>query len=231
MDAQHLSARLQHVANYVPQGARVADIGSDHAYLPAHLALKGQISYAVAGEVVKGPYENAAREIHALSLDDMIKPRLADGLAAIETTDQIDTITIAGMGGTLIAKILAADPAKLQGVKRLVLQPNIGGERVRQWLMANRWQIMAEEVLEEDGHIYEIIVAELSVVPFSYNDKELKFGPFLLEEDSPIFRKEWQAELKRDQTAIEQMQKAPQPPVAKIAEFQQEIAKIEEVIK
>ena len=72
---------------------------------------------------------------------------------------------------------------------------------------ANQWQIMAEEVLEEDDHIYEIIVAEPSIVPFTYNDRELKFGPFLLEQDQPAFRKEWLAELEREQVAIEQMKK------------------------
>ena len=72
MDANHLSLRLARVANYVPKGARMADIGSDHAYLPAHLALNGQIEYAVAGEVVKGPFENAAHEIKQLQLDNVI---------------------------------------------------------------------------------------------------------------------------------------------------------------
>lgn len=231
MDANHLSLRLARVANYVPKGARMADIGSDHAYLPAHLALNGQIEYAVAGEVVKGPFENAAHEIKQLQLDNVIQPRLADGLAAIQADDRIDTITIAGMGGTLIAKILAADTQKLAGVKRLILQPNVGGERVREWLLANQWQIMAEEVLEEDDHIYEIIVAEPSIVPFTYNDREIKFGPFLLEQDQPAFRKEWLAELEREQVAIEQMKKAAQPPVAKIKEFEREMQMIKEVIK
>lgn len=231
MDANHLSLRLARVASYVPKGARMADIGSDHAYLPAHLALNHQIEYAVAGEVVKGPYENAAHEINQLGLTDVIQPRLADGLAAIHPADHVDTITIAGMGGTLIAKILDADQSKLSGVKRLVLQPNVGGERVREWLLANRWQIMAEEVLEEDDHIYEIIVAEPSIVPFTYNDRELKFGPFLLEQDQPAFRKEWLAELEREQVAIEQMKKAAQPPVAKIKEFEREVQMIKEVIK
>ena len=62
MDTYHLSKRLAKAAAYVPQGARLADIGSDHAYLPANLAINHIIDYGVAGEVVKGPYENAVHE-------------------------------------------------------------------------------------------------------------------------------------------------------------------------
>lgn len=98
MDARHLSKRLATAAEFVPVGARLADIGSDHAYLPAFLALRGRIEYAVAGEVVRGPYQNACREITREGLQEIIVPRLADGLAAINADDRIDTVTICGMG-------------------------------------------------------------------------------------------------------------------------------------
>ena len=82
VDEKHLSARLACVASLVPAGARVADIGSDHAYLPAALVLDGKINFAIAGEVVKGPYENAVHEIKGHQLEGQVIPRLADGLAA-----------------------------------------------------------------------------------------------------------------------------------------------------
>ena len=135
VDEKHLSARLACVASLVPAGARVADIGSDHAYLPAALVLDGKIDFAIAGEVVKGPYENAVHEIKDHQLEGRVIPRLADGLAAIEPADKVDTITIAGMGGSLIASILEKDKNKLTGIKRLVLQPNVGESQLREWLM------------------------------------------------------------------------------------------------
>lgn len=230
MDAQHLSKRLAVVASYVPQGARLADIGSDHGYLPAALALQGKVTYAVAGEVVKGPYENAVHEIEDLHLQHIIHPRLADGLAAIHETDRIDTITIAGMGGALIAQILDANPAQLAGVKRLILQPNVGEPRVRAWLMAHRFQIMAEQIIADEGHIYEIIVAEPSVVPFTYSQFELTFGPFLLEHRGPVFRQKWQEELTRQQQVMSQMEAAPVPPVDKINHLRHYLHVIKEVI-
>ena len=230
VDEKHLSARLACVASLVPAGARVADIGSDHAYLPAALVLDGKIDFAIAGEVVKGPYENAVREIKDHQLEGQVIPRLADGLAAIEPADKVDTITIAGMGGSLIASILEKDKNKLTGIKRLVLQPNVGESQLREWLMNNYYQIMNEKIIEEDNHIYEIIVAELSVVPFRYSKYELDFGPFLLENKGPVFRKKWQEYLQREAHVIDQMQKAQQPPVKKINEINEFLSQVKEAI-
>ena len=230
VDEKHLSARLACVASLVPAGARVADIGSDHAYLPAALVLDGKIDFAIAGEVVKGPYENAVREIKDHQLEVQVIPRLADGLAAIEPADKVDTITIAGMGGSLIASILEKDKNKLTGIKRLVLQPNVGESQLREWLMNNYYQIMNEKIIEEDNHIYEIIVAEPSVVPFRYSKYELDFGPFLLENKGPVFRKKWQEYLQREAHVIDQMQKAQQPPVKKINEINEFLSQVKEAI-
>ena len=230
VDEKHLSARLACVASLVPAGARVADIGSDHAYLPAALVLDGKIDFAIAGEVVKGPYENAVREIKDHQLEGQVIPRLADGLAAIEPADKVDTITIAGMGGSLIASILEKDKNKLTGIKRLVLQPNVGESQLREWLMNNYYQIMNEKIIEEDNHIYEIIVAEPSVVPFRYSKYELDFGPFLLENKGPVFRKKWQEYLQREAHVIDQMQKAQQPPVKKINEINEFLSQVKEAI-
>ncbi len=230
VDEKHLSARLACVASLVPAGARVADIGSDHAYLPAALVLDGKIDFAIAGEVVKGPYENAVREIKDHQLEGRVIPRLADGLAAIEPADKVDIITIAGMGGSLIASILEKDKNKLTGIKRLVLQPNVGESQLREWLMNNYYQIMNEKIIEEDNHIYEIIVAEPSVVPFRYSKYELDFGPFLLENKGPVFRKKWQEYLQREAHVIDQMQKAQQPPVKKINEINEFLSQVKEAI-
>lgn len=230
VDEKHLSARLACVASLVSAGARVADIGSDHAYLPAALVLDGKIDFAIAGEVVKGPYENAVHEIKDHQLEGQVIPRLADGLAAIEPADKVDTITIAGMGGSLIASILEKDKNKLTGIKRLVLQPNVGESQLREWLMNNHYQIMNEKIIEEDNHIYEIIVAEPSVVPFRYSKYELDFGPFLLENKGPVFRKKWQEYLQREAHVIDQMQKAQQPPLKKINEINQFLSQVKEAI-
>src|SRR5690606_8847224 len=120
-----LSTRLETVASFVEAGAVVADIGSDHAYLPCYLVHNGTVHKAVAGEVVKGPYESAVRNVRREGLASAITVRLANGLFAIEAGDTVDTVTIAGMGGPLIATILDNGKDRLQDVKRIIAQPNI----------------------------------------------------------------------------------------------------------
>ena len=111
-----LSQRLKDVATYVPKGAKLLDVGSDHAYLPIYLLEKGLITSAIAGEVVKGPYESALANVSASGFNDKIDVRLANGLAAFEPYDAVTTITICGMGGRLIADILDAGKDKLKDV-------------------------------------------------------------------------------------------------------------------
>lgn len=230
VDAKQLSRRLATVGSFVRSGARVADIGSDHAYLPAHLALTNQISWGIAGEVARGPFENAQREITRLDLSAQLEARLADGLAAIQPADRIDTVTIAGMGGPLIRHILAADPRRLTGVQRLVLEPNVGEATVREWLAANRFAITAERILTEDGHTYEVICADRVSTPVSYSAEEQLFGPYLLRERSASFLAKWTRELQREQRAVTQMQRAKVSPTANLKAAMTKIKLIEGVL-
>ncbi|KRO01739.1 SAM-dependent methyltransferase [Levilactobacillus paucivorans] len=230
MDADHLSNRLATVASYVPKGSRLADIGTDHAYLPVNLLKRGLIAGGVAGEVVRGPFENAAHEIQREGLTDRLTARLANGLKAIEPADQIDTVVIAGMGGTLITQILTQDFDRLAGVKRLILQPNVGEMVVRRFLMTHGFQLVTEEILAEDGHTYEVLVADRADQPETYNDEELRFGPYLLQEHSAIFIAKWQRELARTQAVRKQVQQAAVVPEDKVAQLTAEIQEIEEVL-
>lgn len=93
---------------------------------------------------------------------------------------EVDCIVIAGMGGPLIAQILDKDKEKLAGVSRLILQPNIGAEHIRRWLLQNEWELIDEQILEEDGKIYEVLAAERGTPYKPYNESELFLGPFCL---------------------------------------------------
>src|SRR3982751_5829370 len=99
VNEQTLSMRLERVAAHVPDGARLADIGSDHGYLPVALMRRGAIAAAVAGEVALTPFHAAERTVRENELDAWITVRLANGLAAIEPSDGITAISICGMGG------------------------------------------------------------------------------------------------------------------------------------
>ncbi|MHC9536217.1 tRNA (adenine(22)-N(1))-methyltransferase [Dellaglioa sp. BT-FLS60] len=231
MDARHLSDRLVQVAKFVPKNARLADIGSDHAYLPAYLAINKIISYAVAGEVAKGPYENAVTEINKERLDHMIMPRLANGLKAIKPSDNIDTITIAGMGGPLIKTIFTADLEKLMGVRRLIIQPNVGQALIREWLMNNSYQIIDEDIVEDDHHVYEIIVAEKVSDKITYSALDLKYGPKLRMDQSDVFKMKWQKQMKKKREVLKHFAAATEVPLAKKDVLESEIKEIEEMLK
>ena len=230
MNHTELSKRLETVGRFVPEAARLADIGSDHAYLPVALMLKGKIEFAVAGEVVKGPFESAKRQVMKNGLSERIEVRLANGLDAIERQDQINAITIAGMGGSLIRDILESgrQNQRLSGEERLILQPNIGEKTLRTWLKENNYQIIAEEIIEENKKIYEIIVAEQKELPIDYSEKELMFGPFLLQEKNVAFSAKWQRELKQREVILEQLKHASEQ--NRYETIQQEVEWIKEVL-
>jgi len=216
-----ISKRLETVASFVPQGAVLLDVGSDHAYLPIELVESGKIERAIAGEVVVGPYQSAVKNVETHGLVDRIQVRLANGLAAFEETDQVSTITIAGMGGRLIATILEEGLDKLSSVNRLILQPNNREDELRVWLQAHGFQIVAESILEEAGKYYEIIVVETGTMNLSAS--EVRFGPFLSQEASPVFVEKWQKEAGKLEYALDQI------PEKNLAERQILIDKIQAI--
>ena len=198
-----ISKRLELVASFVPQGSILLDVGSDHAYLPIELVERGQIEGAIAGEVVEGPYQSAVKNVESHGLKEKIQVRLANGLAAFEEEDQVTVITIAGMGGRLIATILEEGLDKLSNIQRLILQPNNREDDLRIWLQDNGFQIVAESILEEAGKFYEILVVEAGQMELSASD--VRFGPFLSKEVSPVFVQKWQREAAKLEVALSQI--------------------------
>ena len=198
-----ISKRLELVASFVPQGSILLDVGSDHAYLPIELVERGQIGGAIAGEVVGGPYQSAVKNVESHGLKEKIQVRLANGLAAFEEEDQVSVITIAGMGGRLIATILEEGLDKLSNIQRLILQPNNREDDLRIWLQDHGFQIVAESILEEAGKFYEILVVEAGQMKLSASD--VRFGPFLSKEVSPVFVQKWQKEAAKLEFALSQI--------------------------
>lgn len=234
MNTDRLSQRLEAVANYIPKGYRLADIGSDHAYLPCYAVKKGIVPSAIAGEVVEGPYQSAKGQVAEEGLTDVIAVRKGDGLEVL-SVGEVDVVTIAGMGGALIASILENGKTKLEKVQRLILQPNISALSIRTWLRNNGWELIAENMVEEDEKIYEILVAERGEVdkPYGNLQEGLLLGPFLMKKQPAPFKKKWQREMtnwKRILTQIEKAEKTAEN-VKKIEELQQKIRLVEGVVK
>jgi len=225
MNSDRLSARLSTVAKYVTKGERIADIGSDHAYLPCWLVKNGIVPFAIAGEVADGPYQSARKNVIAEGLTGEISVRKGDGLAVIEAGD-VDCITIAGMGGALITSILEAGKDKLRDVKKLILQPNISAISIRKWFLENNWELTAEEIMEEDGKIYEVLVGEPGDARRPYGqDLELGLlvGPILVEKQNEAFKNKWSAELKSWRRVYQELEHA--------VESQEAVEKRQELVK
>ncbi|MBQ2748632.1 MAG: SAM-dependent methyltransferase [Clostridia bacterium] len=149
-----LTPRLALVAALLGKGECVADIGSDHAYLPARLVLDGKFEKAIASDIVPGPVENARRTVEALGLSDRVEVRMAPGLEGIQA-GEVDAVAIAGMGGEMIASILEAG-AHLREVPAVV-QPMTTEERLRKSLGEMGYEIWEEKLVTEGRRIYTVL--------------------------------------------------------------------------
>ncbi|MFC3418089.1 tRNA (adenine(22)-N(1))-methyltransferase [Salinicoccus hispanicus] len=191
-----LDARLQKVLDFIT-GERLLDIGSDHAYLPIEAVGKGIVQYAICGEVVKGPYESTVRNIEKENMTDRIEARFGSGLEVARPEDAVDTVTICGMGGPLIADILQTGFNHLGGVPRLVLQANTYTYPIRKALVSLGYEIIEETIIQDGHHFYEIIVAEAGDA--DYDEAELTFGPILLQKREAAFTLKLERELEHQQ--------------------------------
>lgn len=154
-----LSKRLAAVARHIPKDAVIADIGTDHAYLPVYLIQQGRVQKALAGEVTLGPYHAAQETVRSCKLEQKIDVRLGNGLGVLQP-GEADVAVLAGMGGKTIINILMAGHEVLKDLKRLIVQPMRDVAAVRRWLVRNGWCFVDEEMVYEDGHYYVIIASE-----------------------------------------------------------------------
>lgn len=153
-----LTPRLLALARQVPQGARFADVGTDHARLPVWLLEQGIIQSAIASDLREGPLEQARETARRHALTDQLSFRLGDGLAPIRG-EEIDVCAIAGMGGETIAAILSACRWAASGGHTFLLQPMTSVEDLRGWLWRSGFRIIHEELVGEGRTIYVVITA------------------------------------------------------------------------
>lgn len=154
----NLDDRLSLCAEFVRSGARLADIGTDHAYLPVWLAVNGKISYAVASDVRPLPLERGRENIVKYKVEDKVAVRLSDGLNKI-SDDEVDDIVIAGMGGELICDILRKALWVKSRDKHLILQPMTRANLLREYLYSSGYIIDKEKACVHNRKNYSVISA------------------------------------------------------------------------
>lgn len=190
MNDLKLDRRLSTAIKYLRSGMRLADIGTDHAYLPIYAVMNGISSFAIASDINEGPINRAKLHIESYSLSDKIATLRTDGLCDLEKYSP-DDIVIFGMGGELIVNILNNAPWVKTGNRRFILQPMTNVDTVRLFLAENGFDIIGETLSEEAGKLYVTICCEYTGKTVSLSFAESLLGRYNIENalSSPLFEK------------------------------------------
>lgn len=174
-----LSKRLLAVAGLVSGGNCMADVGTDHGYVPIYLIRQGVVKSAIAMDINEGPLSRAKENIRQYGLDRYIAVRRSDGVLALQQ-EEVDSVVIAGMGGGLVIKILTEGREILSSVSELILQPQSEVERVRHFLYEEGYHIVAEDIVYEDGKFYPMMRVLHGAEAGDYPEIYFQYGKDLL---------------------------------------------------
>ena len=153
-----LTPRLEAAVSLIPKGSVIADIGTDHAYIPVYTCETGWCPSAIAADIVPGPLAAARAHVEGSGLQDRIDCRLGDGLTCVES-GEADGAVICGMGGSLMIKILQQSYDVWQSFDFVVLQPQSDSGDLRRYLYEKDWHIEDERLVIDDGRLYELLRA------------------------------------------------------------------------
>lgn len=198
-----LQPRLQLLADMVPAGSRLADVGTDHGYLPVYLLQQGRISRAIASDIVDGPLQHARQTAAEYEVDG-IDFRLCPGLDAI-APHEADTVVIAGMGGETIQAILSAAPWTADGSHLLLLQPMTKVEYLRIWLVDNGYAFTEERLVWDKDHLYPVFAVRGGTQPPLTAAQQ--YGGVLLDGD-PLYGAYLDERIGKLQKTVEGLQKS-----------------------
>lgn len=198
-----MNRRLRAIAALVKNGKGLADVGTDHGYLPVYLAEHGYSGALFASDIREGPLSAARKTAGEHDLSARIRFLLCDGLALCPP-DEIDTIVIAGMGGDMIVKILDEAEWCMDQRYRLILQPMTKPEVLRYWLVNNEFKISGESIVEDSGTLYQIVDAVFGGST-ELTDAELFVGKRALVNEEDLYRRQLETVLSRFERALSGM--------------------------
>lgn len=183
-----LSNRLETIVSLVQRGSRIADVGTDHGYVPIALIDRQIAEAAIALDVREGPLERAAAHICLHGLEKQIELRLSDGLDAL-TPGEADTVIIAGMGGELALHILEQGRHMWDSVEHWILSPQSDLLKVRRYLADRGFPIVREAMVEEDGKYYTIMETagqRMQAAGPAFTETGLFYGSYLIQTKDPV---------------------------------------------
>lgn len=193
--------RLDFIASLTKGVDSVVDCGCDHAYTLINCIKKYDVKKGLGLDINQGPLDQAKKNVLENNLSDKIELELADGLTSYDKN--YDCLIISGMGGSLMTEILDYDVEVTRTFKRLILSPHNDTNKVRFFLINNNFRIVDEYMIEENNHIYEIIVATNEKLNRKYDFYDLKFGPILRVKKPELFIKKYTTLLEQTNKALE----------------------------
>ncbi len=214
-----LSPRLQKIASLVPNGSVVADVGTDHGYIPLYLFENNIINHAIAMDVNPMPLRRAQDNITSAGYHNLCEFRLSDGLCNLKSAES-DVIVIAGMGGLLIRDILTKGDKVITDDTTLLLQPMIAAPELRCYLFENGFVIDEEYVVREENKFYNIISARRGISLYSPEDKYL--GRNTWHNSPEVFDSYLEYKLKVCTKIINGIKKSKSPDLAELEKYQKE---------
>ncbi len=225
-----LSQRLSSVASMVTAGNCLADVGTDHGYVPIYLYERNIIPRAIAMDVNKGPLERAALHIAESGMKEAIETRLSDGLTALKP-GEADSVVIAGMGGPLIIRILSAHPEVTESLKELILQPQSEISEVRIWLYEQGYEIVEEHMVFEDGKYYPMFKAVENPEAEKLTDLEYKYGKISVLGEPEVLRAYLVREIANKQNILQKLnEETTEKSKGRAVEIKALLAELEEML-
>lgn len=199
-----LSKRLKRIAEHVDKCESVADIGTDHGYIPIYLVKEGICKKAIASDINKGPIEKAKVNVAFEGVSDKVKCLLGPGLNPLKV-GEVNGVILAGMGGNLTRDILLADMDKVKKYDFIILQPAQNPEVLRAFLYKNDYEIIDEDLIKDEGRFYELFK-----VKYNENSEKLVFedeleyevSPLLREKGHPLFKEFIEEKINRCETIL-----------------------------
>lgn len=177
-----LSNRLSACSESVTPNSKIADIGTDHAYIPIYLGLTKKISHALACDVRSGPLENAKKNINFYNLNNIIETRLSDGLENV-SENEADEIIIAGMGGNMISNILENCSWKNKESKRFILQPMKYENKLRAYLALKGYEIQNETAVICSEKVYSVMTCVFTNIPYKITPVQEYIGKITINQN------------------------------------------------
>ncbi|EHK2405313.1 class I SAM-dependent methyltransferase [Clostridium perfringens] len=199
-----LSKRLKRIAEHVDKCESVADIGTDHGYIPIYLVKEGICKKAIASDINKGPIEKAKVNVAFEGVSNKVKCLLGPGLNPLKV-GEVNGVILAGMGGNLTRDILLADMDKVIKYDFIILQPAQNPEVLREFLYKNDYEIIDEDLIKDEGRFYELFK-----VKYNENSEKLVFedglyyevSPLLREKNHPLFKEFIEEKINRCETIL-----------------------------